>query len=59
MRQSDRDLGDRRQLAAEVLEHLLEHGHDEGDQGDQDDEGEPPDEAGIALVEVEDCGSSS
>jgi len=41
------DLGDRRQLAAEILEDPLEHGHDERDQGDQDDQGEAPDEAGV------------
>ena len=33
----DRELGDRRQLAAEVLEDVHEHGDDEGDQRDQHD----------------------
>ncbi len=35
MGHADRDLGDRRQLAPEILEHLLEDRHDEGDQREQ------------------------
>src|SRR3954451_20793850 len=47
VRERDRDLRDRRQVAAELLEDPDEHGNDEGHEADEDAQGEAHDDARI------------